>query len=141
MLEFTYTRQNLYLDLLILVIGFQHFITLWKAFNKSNQIKQFLQRIACRKYFLQIWIGWVKVGCVAIWSTIILHNFCLLTRFPINIWIFINLPFFSSDYWSRARGLSENISNVIDLCHNKKIEGEGVNLTPSPQGTRHETRR
>ena len=40
---FTYNRINLYLDLL-LVIEFQHFIALWKAYNKSKQIAQFLQR-------------------------------------------------------------------------------------------------
>ena len=40
---FTYTRLNLYLDLLP-VIGFLHLIALWKAYNKSNQIAQFLQR-------------------------------------------------------------------------------------------------
>ena len=38
-----YTRLNLYLVLLS-VIGFQHFLALWKAYNKINQIKQFLQR-------------------------------------------------------------------------------------------------
>ena len=40
---FTYTRLNQDLDLLP-VIGFQHFIALWKAFNKSKQIAKFLQR-------------------------------------------------------------------------------------------------
>ena len=30
-----------------------------------------------------------------------------------------------ADYWSRAQGLSKNVSNVIDLYHNKKIEGGG----------------
>jgi len=39
-----------------------------------------------------------------------------------NIWIFANLPFFA-DYCSRAQGLSKNASNVIDVYHNKKIEG------------------
>ena len=39
---FTFTRLNLYLDLLS-VIGFQHFLALWKAYNKSKQIAQFLQ--------------------------------------------------------------------------------------------------
>jgi len=40
---FTYTRLNPYLDLLP-VIGFQHFIAIWKANNKSKQIEQLLQR-------------------------------------------------------------------------------------------------
>ena len=39
---FTYTRLNPYLDLFP-VIGFQHFTALWKAYNKSKQIAQFLQ--------------------------------------------------------------------------------------------------
>ena len=42
-LTFTFTKLNLYLDLPP-VIGFKHFIVLWKAYNKSNQIAQFLQR-------------------------------------------------------------------------------------------------
>ena len=37
---FTDTILSLYLYLLP-VIGFQHFIALWKAFNKSKQIAQF----------------------------------------------------------------------------------------------------
>ena len=40
---FTYTRLNLYLDLLPVIV-FQHFRTFWKAYNKSKQIAQFLQR-------------------------------------------------------------------------------------------------
>jgi len=40
---FTYTRLNLYLDLLQ-VIGFKLFVAPWEAYNKSNQIAQFLQR-------------------------------------------------------------------------------------------------
>ena len=40
---FTYTGLNLYLDLLP-VIGYQHFIAPWKAYDQSNQIAQFLQR-------------------------------------------------------------------------------------------------
>ena len=47
---FTYTKLNLYLDLL-LVIGFQHFIALWKAYNNSNQIAQFCKEFLHR--FLQ----------------------------------------------------------------------------------------
>ena len=39
---FTFTRLNLYLDLPP-VIGFQHSKALWKAYNKSKQIAQFLQ--------------------------------------------------------------------------------------------------
>ena len=75
---FTYTRLNLYLDLLS-VIGFQQFIALWKAFNKSNQIAQLLQRNFAQifaqtplkeistfpvfleyTFFLHIYIRWVK---------------------------------------------------------------------------------
>ena len=40
---FNFTRINLYLDLLP-VIGFQHFITFWKVFNKNKQIAQFLPK-------------------------------------------------------------------------------------------------
>ena len=40
-LTFTFTKLNLYLDLPP-VIGFKHFIVLWKAYNNSNQIAQFL---------------------------------------------------------------------------------------------------
>ena len=39
---FAFTRLNLYLDLLQ-VIGFRHFIALWKALNKRKQIAQFLR--------------------------------------------------------------------------------------------------
>jgi len=39
----TFARMNLYLVLLP-VIGFQHFIALWKAYKKSKQIAQFLQK-------------------------------------------------------------------------------------------------
>ena len=39
------TRLNLYLDQLP-VFGYQHFIALWKAYNKSNQIAQFLRNFA-----------------------------------------------------------------------------------------------
>ena len=35
------------------------------------------------------------------------------------------MHFFPSDYWSRARGLSTNKSNVIDFYHKKEIEGGG----------------
>ena len=41
------------------------------------------------------------------------------------------MPFFA-DYLSRAQMLLKNVSNVIDLNHNKKIEG-GVRLTPPPE--------
>ena len=37
---FTFTRLNQYLDLLP-VIGYEHIIALWKAYNKSKQIAQF----------------------------------------------------------------------------------------------------
>ena len=44
---FTCTRLILYLDLLP-VIGFKDFIALWKAYNKSKQIAQFLKEILHR---------------------------------------------------------------------------------------------
>ena len=37
---------------------------------------------------------------------------------------------FFADYESKAQGLSKSVSDVIDLCHNKKIEGGGVTGTP-----------
>ena len=39
----TYTELNLYLNLLP-VIGFQHFVALWKAYNNSKQNAQFVHR-------------------------------------------------------------------------------------------------
>ena len=66
--------------------------------------------------------------------------FALRIDFAINIWIFENRPFFADFCRSRAQGVYKNVSIVIDLYHNKKNEGV-VNLTPSPQGTSHETRR
>ena len=41
---FTYTRLNLYLDLLT-VVRFQHFIVLWKANNKRKQLHNFCKEI------------------------------------------------------------------------------------------------
>ena len=41
--------DNLYLDLLP-VIGFQHFIALWKAYDKSKQIAHFLHRRFQREF-------------------------------------------------------------------------------------------
>ena len=31
-----------------------------------------------------------------------------------------------ADYEIRAQGLSKNVSNIIYLCHNTEIEGEGI---------------
>ena len=46
MTYFTFTRLNLYVELL--VIGFKLFIALWKALNKKKQIAQFMQEILHR---------------------------------------------------------------------------------------------
>ena len=70
--------------------------------------------------------------------------YCSLeTRFHNKIWIFANLPFFFEhlnfeDHWCRAQGLSKNVSNVLDLYHNKKKKG-GANLSPSPRQPANQT--
>ena len=51
-------------------------------------------------------------------------NNLLQLDFAINIWIFGNFPFFA-DHRGRVQGLSKNVSNVIDLYHNMKINGRG----------------
>ena len=101
---FTCTRLNLYLDLLP-VIGFQHFIALWKAYNKGKQIAQFLLR-NCAQIFAQtpfnemllhICIRWVKgfskMYNLLQFSAIFFAHFCLLNRFG-----FLQICHFLADY-------------------------------------------
>ena len=47
--------------------------------------------------------------------------FCLKTRFRNKYLDYCKFAIFFADYWSRALGLSKNLSNVIDMYHNKKI--------------------
>ena len=153
---FTYTRLNLYLDL-ISVIGFQHFISLWKAYNKSKPIAQFLQRnfeqifaqmplkgictfSVFLEYTFRFWnfanvfahLNWWVKGFSHIYNLLqfpffFLHIFCWITRFCKKYLDFRKFAFFA-DNWSRAQGLSKNVSNVIALYHYKKIEGAGRSI-------------
>ena len=47
---------------------------------------------------------------------------------------FLKVCHFLADYWSWAQWLSKNISNLINLYRNKKIQGV-VNLAPPPSQT------
>jgi len=58
-------------------------------------------------------------------------EFDMSTRFRNKYLDFCKIAIFLADYWNRAQGLSKNVSNVIDLDHNKKIEGGG-NWPPPP---------
>ena len=72
-LYFTFTRLNLYLDLLS-VMGFRLFIAQWKALNKRKQIAQLLRRI-----FLQIF---AKMPLKRCWTFAVLLQYL---QFSFNI--------------------------------------------------------
>ena len=58
-----------------------------------------------------------------------LHIYCLITWYCNEHLKFANLQIFSSsDYYRRAKRLSKNVSNVIDLYHNEELE-----QAPPPQ--------
>jgi len=69
-----------------------------------------------------------------------LHNFCFLTKFRNKYLDFCKFVIFLQITEVEPKGFTKTYL-MIDLYHNKKIEG-GFNFTPPPlQGTRHETRR
>ena len=84
--------------------------------------------------FLHIWIclvkGFSKKYNLLQFAQSFLHILCFITRFRNWYLDFSNFFIFYEDHWSKAQGFSKNVSNFIDLYHNKKIERDKFNPPP-----------
>ena len=108
---FTFTRLNLYLDLLS-VIGFRHFKALLKVLNKRMQIAQFL-RIYFEQFFAQLTFS-VFLEFWSFWKYFSIFEFAVAKGFKKHVKLFIFRALFSTCF-AEQLDFAINIWNFANL--------------------------